>query len=101
MRADGRPHLVPIWFVWVHNRFYICTAENSIKVKNLRQTAQATVALENGDAPVVAEGGVALLERPFADDIAELFQQKYQWDIRADNQYSVLIELTPTKWLSW
>ena len=100
-RSNGKPHLVPIWFVWVRERFYICTAENSVKVKNLRHSAQASVALENGDAPVVAEGAVQLLERPFAEDIAALFQQKYQWDISADNQYSLLIEVTPIKWLSW
>ena len=52
---DGHPpHLVPIWFVWLDERFWICTSQ-SVKSRNIADHAEVTVALEDGNAPVVAE----------------------------------------------
>jgi F420H(2)-dependent biliverdin reductase len=54
-RADGRPHLVPIWFVWVHRRVWIATDARSVKVRNIAANPFATFALEDGNRPVVIE----------------------------------------------
>jgi PPOX class probable F420-dependent enzyme len=101
VRPDGRPHLVPIWFVWVRDRFYICTEGKSVKVKNVAATPRASVALEDGNRPVIAEGVAAVLDRPYTEDVVAAFKDKYQWDISTDNSYNVLIEIIPEKWLKW
>ena len=72
-RPTGKPHLVPIWFIWLNERFYICTESKSVKIRNLRHNAGVCVALEDGNKPVIAEGqrhggiaqgvGQALLEQ--------------------------------------
>ena len=66
-RPSGRPHLIPIWFVWVDERFYICTGGNSVKARNLNATLQATVALEDGNRPLIAECRVELLSQAVAE----------------------------------
>lgn len=75
-RPNGKPHLVPIWFCYLRDKFYVCTQE-SVKVRNLRTNPMASVALENGDQPVIAEGAVGFIERPFPADVVLAFQDKY------------------------
>ena len=39
VRPDGRPHLVPIWFVWVGGWIYVSTDPKSVKSRNIRANA--------------------------------------------------------------
>lgn len=100
-RSNGKPHLIPIWFVWVDQRFYICTGGKSVKAHNLRRAAHASVALENGNQPLIAECSVAFLSKPWPSAVTAAFQAKYVWNIDHDASYDALIALTPEKWLSW
>ncbi len=101
VRSSGRPHLVPIWFVWSRGLAYVCTQSSSVKVKNLRANPRVSFALEDGDKPVLCEGNARLLSPPFPEDALALFKQKYDWDIPSDPGYTSMIEITPVKWLKW
>jgi PPOX class probable F420-dependent enzyme len=101
VRVDGRPHLVPIWFVWVNDRFYICTEAKSVKVRNLRTNPRAVVSLENGNQPLIAEGVARLPDGPPPPEVVAAFKEKYDWDITTDASYNALVEITPHKWLKW
>jgi PPOX class probable F420-dependent enzyme len=92
VRPDGRPHLVPIWFVVDAGRWYICTAPGSVKARNLEANPQAALALEDGDQPYVVEGRARPVP-PTASVVAR-FKAKYDWDITGDAQYSQLLEIT-------
>jgi hypothetical protein len=101
-RPNGKPHLIPIWFVWLNERFYLCTSdENSVKVRNLRADPRASVALEDGNNPIIAECKAQISAKPFPSEVVQAFKQKFDWDIDSDQSYHLLIELTPAKWLSW
>ena len=50
VRPNGTPHLVPIWFVWVAGKIYLCTGADSVKVRNLMQNPQVSIALEDGNS---------------------------------------------------
>jgi PPOX class probable F420-dependent enzyme len=100
-RPSGKPHLIPIWFVWQHGKFYICTQGDSVKVKNIQREPRVSVSLENGDQPAVAEGLAVIHPAPYPADIVAAFKQKFQWDITTDAGYTALIEITPHKWLRW
>jgi hypothetical protein len=100
-RADHPPHLVPVWFVWLDERFWICCS-TSQKSRNIDADDRVTVALEDGNAPVVAEGSAVLRERPYPDEVRAAFGEKYQWDIDRpdeDGAYDVLIELPVSRWV--
>ena len=101
VRADGRPHLVPIWFVWVNEKVYICTEGKSVKIKNIQANSRVSVALENGTQPAIAEGAARILQQPYPIDVIAEFKHKYEWDITTDASYNVLVEITPAKWLKW
>jgi hypothetical protein len=100
-RPDGRPHLVPIWFVFVDGRFYVCTTDASVKVRNIRAGSSVTVSLERGDQPVIAEGHGKVLHRPYPARVADEFARKFEWDLDAEPEYDALVEVTPTRWLRW
>jgi PPOX class probable F420-dependent enzyme len=101
VRPDGRPHLVPIWFIWLNEKVYICTEGKSVKIKNIQANPRVSVALENGSQPAIGEGTAVILQPPYAGDIIAEFKHKYDWDITQDASYNVLVEITPAKWLKW
>ena len=45
MRADGRPHLVPVWFLWDGETLLIFSEPEKQKVRNLRANGQVSLAL--------------------------------------------------------
>jgi F420H(2)-dependent biliverdin reductase len=101
VRSDGRPHLAPVWFVYLEGRFYIGTDPKSIKVRNLQRDPRAVLALEEGLHPVICEVTGRRLAPPWKDLILNAFQLKYEWDLTAEEQYSDLWEFEPVKWLVW
>ncbi|MCB8942721.1 MAG: pyridoxamine 5'-phosphate oxidase family protein [Ardenticatenaceae bacterium] len=101
VRPDGRPHLVPLWFAWHDDLIYICIQPGSVKATNLRQNPLVSLSLEDGSNVVICEGETAVIPPPPAPAIITIFQQKYNWDITTDKDYTQLIAITPHKWLSW
>lgn len=100
-RANGTPHLVPIWFVWWNAAAWICTSPNSVKARNLALRPSVMFALEDGDKPALAEGVATRVEAPFPADLAVAFKTKYGWDINTDSDYGAVFEIRVTRWLTW
>jgi general stress protein 26 len=103
VRANQRPHLVPIWFVWLDGKIWICTPSNSQKVKNIHKNSAVALALEDGLNPVILEGTAALRpDPPWPDRLAPCFKKKYDWDFRTDSEADyVLVEITPARMIHW
>jgi nitroimidazol reductase NimA-like FMN-containing flavoprotein (pyridoxamine 5'-phosphate oxidase superfamily) len=55
-KPSGAPHVMPVWGVWVDDAFYFGTGRESVKGRNLRRDARASVHLESGDEAVIMEG---------------------------------------------
>ena len=66
-RPDGRPHVTPVWGVWLDDTFYFGAGRNSRKARNLAANPAIVVHLESGDDVVILEG---LAERLTAMDPA-------------------------------
>jgi F420H(2)-dependent biliverdin reductase len=96
VRPTGTPHLVPIWFVWVAGKIYLCTGAGSVKVRNLGQNPHVAIALEDGSQPIVIEGQAQPIGQADAAVIAA-FQRKYEWDITSDDTYTQVIEIEPKR----
>lgn len=102
VRQDGRPHLVPLWFVWLNEKFYICTGNKTQKYTNMYHNQNVSLALPDAENVVVIEGEAHTVNRGMIDDLAEHFYHKYEWDFRYDESADWrLIEVTPFKILSW
>ena len=96
VRPNGSPHLVPIWFVWMAGKIYLCTGADSVKVRNLMQNPQVSIALEDGSKPIVLEGRA----RPIGaapQPVIEAFKKKYDWNISTDSEYNQVVEIEPKR----
>lgn len=96
VRPNGTPHLVPIWFVWVAGKIYLCTAAGSVKVRNVTQNPHVSIALEDGTRPIVIEGSARPIEQA-PPAVVEEFQHKYNWNIDTDGEYDQVIVVEPKK----
>jgi PPOX class probable F420-dependent enzyme len=65
VRADGRPHVVPIWFVLDGDDLAFNTGADTVKGRNLRRTGRASLCVDDERPPfayVTVEGPVTLSE---------------------------------------
>lgn len=70
VRADGRPHVVPMWFVVEGNDLAFTTWHASVKARNLRRDPRAALTVDYEHPPygyVMVEGTVE-----FSDDLDEV-----------------------------
>ena len=56
VRADGRPHAMPVWGLWVDGELWFSTDPTSVKGRNLDARPDVVVHLESGDEVCVLEG---------------------------------------------
>ena len=79
VRPDGRPHTVPVWFLWDGSTILIFRAIK-VKVHELKQNSNVTLALDpskNGDDIVVVEGTAELVEDVNITVTLPAFAKKY------------------------
>ena len=79
VRPDGRPHTVPVWFLWDGETILIFRAIK-VKVHELKQNPHVTLALDpsnNGNDIVVVEGTAELVEDVNITATLPAFAKKY------------------------
>ena len=77
-RADGRPHVMPVWAVWHDGALWFSTGAASRKAKNLAVRADCSVGVERGTSSVILEGAaIRLLAAEAPRELAELYAAKY------------------------
>ena len=47
VRPDGRPHSIPVWFLWESATILIFSKPNTKKIRNLRRNHSVTLALDD------------------------------------------------------
>lgn len=70
VRANGRPHVVPMWFVVEGDDLVFTTWHDSVKTRNLRRDPRAALVVDYEEPPygyVLVEGTVE-----FSDDLDEV-----------------------------
>ncbi|MFI2239934.1 pyridoxamine 5'-phosphate oxidase family protein [Streptomyces chrestomyceticus] len=64
LRRNGSPHVTPVWFVFVRGTWWIGADRASVKLRNIEHDPRVSLALEGGEAPVVAEGRARIWHVP-------------------------------------
>jgi uncharacterized protein len=93
-RKNGADVATPVWFAAADGRLYVFTAEQSGKVKRLRNSARARVAPSDGRGRVRGEwleATARIVTDPRTIERAQAaFQAKYGWQMRVTNLLSRL-----------
>jgi hypothetical protein len=79
VRADGPPHLMPVWAVLIDDALWFSSSPGSAKARNLAVRPVATVATDNPQQPVVVEGPVVrVADRAALEAFATATNAKYE-----------------------
>jgi nitroimidazol reductase NimA-like FMN-containing flavoprotein (pyridoxamine 5'-phosphate oxidase superfamily) len=81
--ADGRPHAMPVWGVWLDGAWYCCTAVTSRKARNLAETPHCVVCNEGAAEAVILEGlARRLLAAEIPGPLSAAYKAKYGWELQ-------------------
>jgi Pyridoxamine 5'-phosphate oxidase len=79
-RSDGRPHVAPVWGLWLDDAFYFSTDPKSVKGRNLARSSEVAVHLESGDEAVILEGSAERwTDQAELTLFADAYDAKYQF----------------------
>ena len=73
----GRPHVTPIWGVWVDGAFWMEGGPNTRRFRNLAANPAAVVTVERGNDAVIMEGDADLVT-DLDDALAERLLDAYR-----------------------
>ncbi|ORI14329.1 pyridoxamine 5-phosphate oxidase [Rhodococcus erythropolis] len=104
LRSDGSPHTTPVWFLLRQNTFWIPSAEQNRKVRNLLDDPRVSLAVDGSSRdPWVAQGfGTIHHDVGEFGDLLRLFGEKYDgWDAADETREGprVLVSVAVTRWL--
>ena len=106
-RPDGRPHVAPVWAVWVDGLIVFESGPNSRRSRNIAANPAASVHIQSGDDVVIVEGVAETIDRPdpaFAARLLEAFAKYngygYQYN-PANWQNGGLYIVRPRKVMGW
>lgn len=99
VKPNSTAHLVPVWAVLYAGRLYVGTERNSQKVLNVASHGSAVLALPDPYDVLIVEGR-AIVAETVEDGVLDAFRTKYGWEFTPGKQ-TIVVEVTPTKILSW
>jgi nitroimidazol reductase NimA-like FMN-containing flavoprotein (pyridoxamine 5'-phosphate oxidase superfamily) len=104
--ADGRPHVVPVCYIFLNNNFYIATDYDTRKYRNLKKNKSVALTIDvyQPNKAVLVEGQAEMIEegKEFRE-VYEKFYAKFAW-VRADpweEKEAPFIKIRPSKKMSW
>src|SRR5437763_12632615 len=80
VRPDGRPHLVPVWFLWDGKTILIFSKPRNQKLRNIGQNPNVMLALEaadQGNDIAIIDGLAELVDDPELSVTIPEYAQKY------------------------
>jgi nitroimidazol reductase NimA-like FMN-containing flavoprotein (pyridoxamine 5'-phosphate oxidase superfamily) len=80
-RSDGRPHVMPIWGIWMNDRFYFSTGGKSVKARNLAGNPNCVLCPSGAEQAVILEGkATKVRDKKILKKFATLYLKKYKFD---------------------
>lgn len=102
-RPDGRPHVAPVWGLWIDGTLYFGSDSQSRKARNLAANPNVVVHLESADDTVIIEGTIESFkpDMPLAIRIAEAYGEKYPSFKPEPDTNTPIFRLNPKTVFAW
>ena len=116
-RADGWPHVTPIWYVWEGGRFLLSLGNSRRHLANLRRDAHVTMCVDvdprvedptKTPRSVVCFGEAELVEdEATVRDVTEKMELRYLGAVPPEFEEALWFEgrtaviIMPVRWLAW
>ena len=102
VRADGGPHAMPVWGIWLDEALLFSTGRASQKGRNLIRDARLVVHLESGDEVVIVEGVAEEVTDPgWLARFAEAYDAKYHFKPDIHDPDNVTYAVRPQVAFGW
>lgn len=83
VRPDGRPHVMPLFGVWLDDALYFTSGPGARKARNLAANPHCVVTSGAADLDLVIEGtATRVTDEPTLRRVAESYADKYGWLVR-------------------
>jgi nitroimidazol reductase NimA-like FMN-containing flavoprotein (pyridoxamine 5'-phosphate oxidase superfamily) len=80
VRPDGRPHVMPVFVVWLSGALYFVAGETTRKAKNLAHNAHCVITFAADGLDLVVEGQAAKVsDEAKLQLVAQVYASKYDW----------------------
>jgi hypothetical protein len=99
--GNGQPHLVPLWFVWLGQDFFLCVESVSVKARNLEFSEQVALAIGGTDHPLICRGRASFVPPPWPEPVVQAFLRNFEWNVAEDPTYDRLVRVRAQRWVSW
>ena len=77
-RPDGRPHAVPVWYIWDGRVLYFISGRSLQKSKNIARQPWIVVHAGDGDDVIILEGRAEIVtDRDELERIDAAYREKY------------------------
>ncbi len=111
VKADGSPHVAPVWFQYQNGQIRIVTQTNSVKTRNIQHEPRVSLSVAIHERPYkyVLVNGTAELSKEGIPELTRALAIHYQGG-QEGNEYAdrvlvemdfYLITITPAKIISW
>ena len=101
-RPDGRPHVAPVWGLWLDRALYFSTDPTSRKGRNLMARPDVAVHLESGDDAVMLEGRVEIgVDADLLARFLDAYEVKYALRLDLNALNGEVYQLRPRLVLAW
>ena len=101
-RPDGRPHLMPVWGVWVSGALYFGTDRGSRKARNVLHNPAMCVHVDIEDDAVILEGDACeVTDHPTLDAVDRAYLKKYRMKLTDAPGDAFFCELRPKTVFAW
>jgi nitroimidazol reductase NimA-like FMN-containing flavoprotein (pyridoxamine 5'-phosphate oxidase superfamily) len=80
VRPNGKPHVIPVWAVWVDGCIYFDGSPETRHARNIDRNPSVAVHLESGDDVLIVEGNAQMLQtvdRELGKKVAGQYSSKY------------------------
>ena len=86
-RPDGRPHVMPVWGIWLEGAFYFSSGRTSRKAQNLSANPRCVVSTEHNGESVILEGiAEETHDKTVRQRCDKTYSEKYHWDMEANDE---------------
>lgn len=109
----GNPHIVPVWYMYDNDKFYVGTNTKTRKAKNIKKNSKVSFCIDIGikSPDIVGMMGIGraklILKTDRVESLAEKIMLRYFKSLKNQsaqqllNQTDCIIEITPKKITNW